>query len=44
MRITVVGVLIIVGAIVLFAVIANELAANINKKRRPGSDQPNANS
>jgi hypothetical protein len=43
MRITVVGVLIIVGTIVLFAVIANELAANINK-RGTGNDQPNANS
>ncbi len=42
MRITVVGVLIIVGTIVTLAVIAHKLiGSNINKKRGTDNDQPN---
>jgi hypothetical protein len=45
MRITVVGVLIIVGAIVALAIITDKLIArNINKQRRADNDQPNPNS
>jgi hypothetical protein len=45
MRITVVGVLIIIGTIVALALIADKLiAANITKQRGPDNDQPNPNS
>ena len=45
MRITVVGVLIIVGAIVAFVVIADKLiASNVNKQRKTDNDQRNPNS
>jgi len=45
MRITVVGVLIIVGVIVAFVVITDKLiASNINRQRETNNDQPNPGS
>jgi len=45
MRITVLGVLIMVGTIVALALIADKLiAATINKQRRTDNDQPSPNS
>lgn len=44
MRMTVVGVLIIVGAIVATVLIAEHIAQNLNRKRGTDSDQPNPNS
>jgi hypothetical protein len=44
MRITVVGVLIIIGTIVAVAVIADQIVKNINRNQETGNDQTNPES